>query len=102
MLINPKLTAVVTALILFGGTHAGREEFSLPQLRAIEQYIFSRDCGGLMDYLVVNPDIMAGTDPLAQELRSFVEGVGGGLIECLSAPETDVISGGSLNFNQIY
>lgn len=82
---NPKLTAIITALIFIAGTGAANAAYNLAQLRQIEQYIASKNCGGLLGYLQQNPGIMNGNDLLAQELRSFANGVEGGLIQCLSA-----------------
>jgi len=81
---NPRLTAVITALIMMGSGHGVNAAYNLTQLQIIEGYILAKNCGGLLGYLNQNPTIMAGNDPLAQELRSFANGVEGGIIECLS------------------
>ncbi|MGJ8584392.1 MAG: hypothetical protein ACSHXD_09895 [Marinosulfonomonas sp.] len=87
-MLSPKLTAIVTTLILIGGGHSAHAAYNLQQLQQIEQYVASKDCGGLLGYLESNPSIMAGSDSLAVELRNFANGVEGGLIQCLSAPPT--------------
>ena len=87
-MLNPKLTAIVTTLILIGGGQSANAAYNLRQLQQIEQYVASKDCGGLLGYLEANPTIMAGNDSLAVELRNFANGVEGGLIQCLSAPPT--------------
>ena len=88
---NPRLTAVITALIMMGSGHGVNAAYNLTQLQIIEGYILAKNCGGLLGYLNQNPTIMAGNDPLAQELRSFANGVEGGIIECLSqtVPSTE-------------
>ncbi|MGR3661643.1 MAG: hypothetical protein ACU0CA_10735 [Paracoccaceae bacterium] len=82
---NPNLMAVITALIFFAGTGGAKASYNLGQLQQIEQFILSKDCGALLGYLQLNPAIMDGDDQLALELRSFADGVEGGLIQCLSA-----------------
>lgn len=82
---NPRLTAIITALLYLTVPGSANAQFSLAQLQDIERYIVASDCGGLLGYLLENPDIMDGADPLATELRSFADGVGTGLIQCLSA-----------------
>ncbi len=90
---NAKLTAVITALMLIAGSTGANAAYSLQQLQVIEQLILAKDCGALLRYLQSNPGIMSGSDPLAQELRSFSEGVTGGIIECLSAqPDAGVLN----------
>ena len=90
---DPRLTAVITALIMMGSGHGANAAYNLTQLQIIEGYILAKNCGGLLGYLNQNPTIMAGDDPLAQELRSFADGVEGGIIECLSAsaPATEPV-----------
>ncbi len=82
-----RLTAIITALMFLAGSHGAHAAFNLAQLQIIEQLILSRDCGALLAYLNENPGIMQGSDPLARELRSFADGVEGGIIECLPVPD---------------
>lgn len=82
---SSKLTAVITAMMFLAGAPGANAAYNLQQLQVIEQLILAKDCGALLQYLQVNPSIMSGNDPLAQELRSFSEGVTGGIIQCLSA-----------------
>ena len=81
---SPRLMAVVTALMLVASAKSGQAGYNLAQLRQIETLISSKDCGGLLSYLESNPGIVEGNDPLALELRNFMFGVRGGLIECVS------------------
>lgn len=83
---SPKLTALITALLFMAGTHGATAAYNLQQLQEIERYIATKNCGALLGYLQQNPSIMSGNDLLAQELRSFANGVEGGIISCLSAP----------------
>lgn len=101
-MLNPKLTAVVTALILFGGSQSGNAAYDIEQLRVIDQHIQSKNCGGLRTYLQSNPGIMSGSDPLAQELRTFVDGVDGGLIDCLAAQPDSGSAVSEFFLEQIY
>lgn len=81
----PRLTAVVTALVLLGSTGSGRAEYSLTQLQAIESLISSRNCEGLWLFVKSNPTLMVGTDPLASELRTFVAATERGQLECFAS-----------------
>jgi hypothetical protein len=82
---TPKLIAIVTALILLSGRIAGAQ-YSLEQLQQIERYVMSKDCNALWALLRTNPELMTGTDPLAQELRGFVESSMRGQLSCFDAP----------------
>lgn len=88
---SSRLTATITALMFLVSTQGANAAFNLAQLQIIEQLILSRDCGALLTYLNNNPNIMAGSDPLARELRSFSEGVEGGIIECLAVAPVPAI-----------
>lgn len=68
----PRLITIVTALILMSGRIA-QAEYSLEQLQQIERYIMMKDKASLWLLLRNNPDLMIGDDPLAQELRAFME-----------------------------
>ena len=81
---SSRLLAVVTALVLVAGAQPGRAAYSLAQLEEIERLIVRKDCSGLWSYLSSNPGILQGNDPLATELRGFMSGVSGGVIDCLS------------------
>ena len=81
---SPKLIAVITALTCLAGASGAYAAASAQQLAEIEGLIVSRDCGGLRSYLVENPALLEGSDPLAEELRTFASGIDSGLISCLS------------------
>jgi len=100
---DARLTAVITALLMIAAGHRADAGYNLAQLQIIEGYVLTKNCGGLLGYLNQNQSIMAGDDPLAQELRSFANGVQGGLIECLSAdvPKVAVATRGT-NLPEIY
>jgi len=83
-----KLFAIITALIYFGGHSGVQAAYSIEQLREMEQLIATKNCGGLRGYLRINPGIIEGPDPLAEELRKFAFGVDTGLIQCLAARTT--------------
>lgn len=82
---DPKLVAIVTALLLVSGASSVRAEYNLEQLHRIEGYILQKDCAALWQYLVANPSIMAGNDALSRELRLFVEATQRGSLDCFSA-----------------
>jgi hypothetical protein len=68
----PKLITVITAVIMMAGRISGAE-YSLTQLQEIERYIMANDRAALWALLRNNPNLMVGNDPLAQELRTFME-----------------------------
>ncbi len=82
---HPRLIAVVTALVLLGGTGSSRADYDLSQLQAIEGLISSRNCEGLWLYVKSNPEIIAGADPLANELRTFVAATERGQLDCFAS-----------------
>lgn len=82
---NPKLMAVITALIMITGSSGLRAEYSLAQLQELERLILGKNCGNLWDYLQKNPEIMAGNDALARELQVFVQSTQNGLLSCFAA-----------------
>ena len=82
---HPRLIAVVTALVLLGGSGSSRADYDLSQLQAIEGLISSRNCEGLWLYVKSNPGIIAGGDPLANELRTFVAATERGQLDCFAS-----------------
>lgn len=52
----------------------------------------TKNCGGLRGYLLDNPAIIEGADPLAEELRKFAFGVDTGLIQCLAAKSSTPVA----------
>lgn len=82
---EPRLMAVITALVLMMGTSAARAAYDVEELRQIEGLILRKDCGALWQYLVDNPAIMAGEDALARELRIFVAATERGQLACFAA-----------------
>jgi len=96
---EPRLMAIITALMMMAGTTPARAAYDIGQLQQIEKYIVSKDCGALWQYLVANPEIMAGGDALARELRVFVTATERGQIGCFGArpepalvPQTPVVN----------
>ncbi len=89
---NNRLLAIITALVYFGGPSGALAAYSIDQLRDIEQLVTSKNCGGLRGYLLDNPGIIEGADPLAEELRKFAFGVDTGLIQCLAAKSSPPVA----------
>ena len=84
---GPKLLAVITALMLLGGTSAARADYDLAQLLEIERLVTQKDTAALGRYLAAHPRITRGDDPLARELRSFVSCVQSGQLDCFASPK---------------
>ncbi|MEZ5887036.1 MAG: hypothetical protein R3D56_09170 [Paracoccaceae bacterium] len=85
---DPRLLAIVTALVLMGGTLPGKAEFSLDQLKTIEQLVLSHDSLALGSYLAANPRLTQGDDPLARELRTFQNCLSSGRLDCFASQRT--------------
>ncbi|MGB3179614.1 MAG: hypothetical protein WBC68_02665 [Albidovulum sp.] len=82
---DPRLLALVTALLFVAGVNASRADYSVGQLQQIEGLILQKDCGALWRYLQENPQIMAGSDALSRELRTFADATSRGQLDCFSA-----------------
>lgn len=89
---EPRLMAVITALLMLAGTSPARADYEVEQLRQIERLILAKDCGALWQYLVANPSIMAGDDALARELRVFVAATERGQLNCFAARPPAVVA----------
>ncbi|MCY1126102.1 hypothetical protein OU426_04480 [Frigidibacter sp. RF13] len=85
---DPRLLAIVTALVLMGSGAPGRAAFSLDQLKMIEQLILSRDTLALGRYLAANPRLTQGDDPLSRELLSFQHCMSSGRLDCFASQRT--------------
>lgn len=85
---DPRLIAIVTALVLMGSGTPGRADFSFDQLKTIEQLVLSRDSLALGRYLAANPRLTQGDDPLARELRSFQNCMSSGRLDCFASQRT--------------
>ena len=81
---NPRLLAIITGLLLISG---GRSfaEYTVDQLKTIEQLIVARNSAGLGQYLAANARITVGDDPLAVELRRFLGCARSGQLDCFAA-----------------
>ncbi|MFZ5708252.1 MAG: hypothetical protein ACOY4T_01005 [Pseudomonadota bacterium] len=66
-----RLVALVAALLIVVPA-ARAAAASLEQLIAIDQMLSNRDWGALWTYLVANPALTQGDDPLSSELRAFM------------------------------
>lgn len=101
---EPRLIAVLTAIVLLAGTAPLRAAYSLEELREIERLVLAKDSAALGAFLAVNPGITSGDDPLARELRSFQNCLRSGRLECFASPKvvTKVASEPQPDPNKIY
>ena len=92
---NPRLLAVVTALIMAASAPAAQANYSLIDLQTIEQLIVNRNWNALRTYIDANPELLDGNDPLAVELQAFVESFNQGFFTRLfttpEVPDVDLI-----------
>jgi hypothetical protein len=82
---GPKMMAIVTALLLMSGIARGQTGASLADLEEIDRLISSKNCNALWSYVRQRPELMAGNDALARELRVFVQSTERGMLDCFSA-----------------
>ncbi len=80
-------------LILMGSSGAAQDDISLQELQAIESLISGKDWRALYTYVVANPKFTSGNDPLAVELRSFVDDTKRGFLNTFDA-DPDRTTGG--------
>lgn len=80
-----RLVAILTALLMLGTGSRALAAYSLDQLKEIEKLVMSRDTAALGAYLDAHPDITAGSDPLATELRNFKTCADDGGLSCFDA-----------------
>lgn len=84
---DPRLVAVITAMMLIAGGFGGaaRADFSLEQLQDLERLVLARDTGALWAYIQANSGVLQGDDPLARELRLFAEATARGQLDYYAA-----------------
>jgi hypothetical protein len=78
------LLAIISGLLLISGGR-GFAGFTIDQLKTIEQFIVARDTAALGQFLAANPETTIGDDPLALELRRFLNCARTGQLDCFSA-----------------
>lgn len=83
-----RLVAIVTGLMLIMGGLGGARaaEPTLDQLRIIDGLLTRNDTRALLSYLMQNPELLAGEDELAVELRRFAAEISGGRLRIDYAP----------------
>lgn len=83
---DPRLTAIITALMLSAGAAPTYADFSLDELQLIERLVLAKDTAGLGRLLATNPNLIRGEDPLARELRGFNVCYQTGRLDCFASP----------------
>lgn len=68
-----RLMAILTAALLLGGAPSVHAAYTLAQLQVIDSLIAQGNLSGLRRFLLQNPEILEGNDPLAVELREFIQ-----------------------------
>lgn len=93
-----RLMAIVTGLMLIvGGLGGARaDQPTLDQLRTIDRLLTLNDTRALLDYLLDNPELLAGEDELAVELRRFATDIGGGRLRADYVPGPGPEAAGSV------
>ena len=86
-MLRPSLLATITAFMLMAGTSDLRAEYNLSELQEIERLVLLKDSAALGRFLALNPRIVSGDDPLARELRSFMNCAQDGQLDCFASPK---------------
>ncbi|MFN0113224.1 MAG: hypothetical protein ACKVPY_00955 [Paracoccaceae bacterium] len=89
-----RIVAIVTALLLIGGGTRAHAAATLDQLVVIDSLIAQRDWGALWSFVIANPALTAGDDPLAIELRNFLISMNVGNVDVFAASSPIVQSRG--------
>ncbi|WP_147450650.1 hypothetical protein [Rhodophyticola porphyridii] len=82
---NQRLLAALTALLLVAGTPSAQAAYTLTNLLELERFVLAEDWEALMRYIERNPALLEGADPLAVELRTFLESIEGDFLGALGA-----------------
>lgn len=91
-----KLLAIVTVLIMTGSYSAAQQAMTMDELREIEDLITQKDLRGLYSYLESNPEMTSGSDPLAVELRGFMQDADRGRLAGFAPPSSSMAFRGSV------
>lgn len=70
---------------MMGSSGSAQEEPSIDELLTIEKLIAGQDWRALYTYVEANPNLKSGNNPLAVELRSFVDDAKRGLLNRFDA-----------------
>lgn len=81
-----RLIAIITAMLLVSDSANAQEGTTIDQLRLIEDLVINRSWRPLYEYLSENPQIVAGSSPLARELCGFVTDVERGDLDVFVSP----------------
>jgi len=73
---QPRLIAIVTALLLMGVGSPALATYTLAQLQDIDRMLSARDWGALASYVRANPQLLESTDALGVELQTFLSSYG--------------------------
>jgi hypothetical protein len=88
---NPKLLALVTALMLVVGTPVAFGAVSQDQLQQLETLIVSQQWADLNAYLLEHPELVSGNDVLADELKVFLASYSQGVLSPSFTPPSVAI-----------
>ncbi|MFZ5752467.1 MAG: hypothetical protein ACOY5U_15560 [Pseudomonadota bacterium] len=99
---EPRLIAVVTALLMLVAASPLRAAYDLNQLREIDRLMSSADWAGLAAYLRSNPGLTLGDDPLARELQAFQARYARSVLDIFAARQPADLQGPSLSVVRPY
>ncbi len=91
---NEKLLAIVTILSLIGSTGLAQEDVTIDDLRTIDALITGKEWNALYTFVNSKPQLTTGNDPLAVELRSFVDETKRGLLNRFDSGPSQPDGGG--------
>lgn len=85
-MLDKRLVAVVTALMMSTVTLGAHAEATLEQLQVIDRLLSANDTRALWLYMQQHPELLVGDDELALELRKFCNDVTLGRLRCHYIP----------------
>lgn len=83
---QPRLVAILTALLLLSGGRAAQAGFTYEQLVEVDRLVAAKNYSGLRSFLQANPEVLIGDEPLANELRLFLLRINSGQMTAVDLP----------------
>lgn len=99
---QPRLMAIVTALLLLGAGSPVRAGYTLAQLQEIDRILSARDWSALATYVNANPQLLEGNDALGVELQNFVASYGRAQLDLFASRSGAGVREPDLEFAQPY
>lgn len=99
---QPRLIAIVTALLMLGAGSPALAAYTLAQLQDIDRMLSAKDWGALAAYVRANPQLLEGTDVLGAELHNFVTSYGRAQLDLFASRPVSAVEEPDLAFAEPY